>query len=358
VPLISSPTVTFVGDFMTDDGYGSMNEYLVRGLHRAGASVSVSPVYLNPIGLSSEFLALLLNSRAAVDGPVLYCSFPRSELRSLTGTELFIRTMYEASAIPPHWPGWLNRARAVIVPSRFVARVFRDAGVHVPIAVVPEGIDPDVYRLEHRRRRAGLTTLMVAALSGRKHWREGVAAWRHAFQHDPEARLIIKSRSGMTDGLVADDARIRVVSDSEHGRGIAHWYREADVLLALGSEGFGLPMIEAMATGLPVIALDSEGQADACRDARDLVLPVKPVRWETHHHIEDGAACGVRAVPGIEEVAAKLRWVAEHREEAAAMGTRASAWAHRYRNVWSYGPAVLSVLEEHTRCRASLVRRP
>jgi glycosyltransferase involved in cell wall biosynthesis len=303
-------------------------------------------------------MALLLHSRARVDGPVLYSSFPRPELRSLTGSELFVRTMYEASAIPAHWPAQLNRARAVIVPSHFVARVFREAGVRVPIAVVPEGIDPDVYRAETRPWRAGLTTLMVAALSGRKHWREGLAAWRLAFHNDPDVRLIVKSRWGLTDGLVAEDARIRIVSDSEHGRGIAHWYREADVLLALGNEGFGLPMIEAMATGLPVIVLDSEGQADACRDARDLVLPVKPVRWETHHHHEDGAACGVRAVPGVEEVAAKLRWVAEHREEAAAMGRRASAWAHRYRSVWNYGPAVLSVLEEHTRCRTSLVRRP
>ena len=67
-----------------------------------------------------------------------------------------------------------------------------------------------------------------------------------------------------------------MLEDLEPTRGIAHWYARADVLLALGNEGFGLPLVEAMATGLPVIALDSEGQSDVCADAGGLVMPVVP----------------------------------------------------------------------------------
>jgi glycosyltransferase involved in cell wall biosynthesis len=136
----------------------------------------------------------------------------------------------------------------------------------------------------------------------------------------------------------------------EHTTGIAHWYRRADVLLALGNEGFGLPLVEGMATGLPVIALASEGQRDVCDEAGDLVLAVRPAGTEPHSHY-GREQCGVRGYPDVAEVAARLRWVAEHRDEASDMGRAASAWALRNRNIWDYGPAVLRVLDEHGRPR-------
>jgi hypothetical protein len=50
--------------------------------------------------------------------------------------------------------------------------------------------------------------------------------------------------------------------------------------MALGNEGFGLPRMEGMAIGLPVITLNSEGQAAVCAEATGLVLPVQPARCE------------------------------------------------------------------------------
>ena len=350
-------TVTLLGDFAVYDGYGSMNEYLALGLHRAGAKVSILPLTLDPRGCSREFTDLVARSPARMNGPVLYSSYLlRPEYRCLASTDLFVRTMYESSQVPEDWPPALNRARAVIAPSRFVADVFRSSGVTVPVAVVPDGVDPAVYRYEDRPERAGLTALLVGALQPRKHYREAVSAWQLAFGHDPDARLILKSRMGFHDGFRSDDPRIQVCTDSDASHGIAHWYRQADVLLALGNEGFGLPLIEGMATGLPVIALDSEGQADVCRDAGDLVLAVGPAGWETHLHYGTRQPCGMRAVPGVEEVAAKLRWVAGHRDEARDLGRQASAWVHRHRNVWNYGSEVLAVMEQHTRSRRPIRR--
>jgi glycosyltransferase involved in cell wall biosynthesis len=339
-------TVTLCGDFVVYDGYGSMNEFMARGMHRAGAAVNIMPILLDVRGYSEEFLRLVACSTPHVDGPVLFSTWPRPELDCFGGADVFIRAMYEATTIPDHWPAMLNRTRAVIAPTTYVADVFRANGVTVPIAVVPDGVDPDVYHYEPRPRRPGLTTLFVGLLSDRKHYREAIAAWRLAFAGDPEARLIIKSRWGQDDGLNLDDPRIELRTENEWHQGIAHWYRQADVLLALGNEGFGLPLIEGMATGLPVIALASEGQKDVCREAGDLVLAVEPASWEGHRHY-GGDVSGVHGVPGVEDVAARLRWVAEHRDEAADIGRAASAWVHRHRSVWSYGPSVLAVMEEH-----------
>ena len=190
----------------------------------------------------------------------------------------------------------------------------------------------------------------------RKNSEIGIAAWQAAFADDLTARLIIKARFQYR-AYVPDDPRIQFVDSDEPTRGIAHWYRQADVLLALGNEGFGLPLIEGMATGLPVIALDSEGQGDVCADAPGCLLPVPPARWVPYDEPPYGPA-GVRGVPAVAAVAAQLRWVADHRTEAAALGQRAAAWVAAARPVWSKGPAVLDVIERYTPQSRPLRRQP
>jgi glycosyltransferase involved in cell wall biosynthesis len=357
--------ITVVGEFAVSSGYASMNEYLVLGMHRAGARLSLQPQVLDTRGCSAELLKIWARSGPHVDGPVLYTSWMRRDLACFARTELYIRSMYEASRLPADWPGRLNGARVIIVPSRFVADAYRASGVTVPIEVVPDGVDPAAYPCLDRPPAAGVTTLVVSAvynrqtglpgIADRKHLPEAIAAWQQAFAGDSAARLILKCRFGQPEDFPADP-RITLVLEEEHTRGIAHWYQQADVVLALGSEGFGLPLIEGMATGLPVIALASEGQADVCREAGDLVLAVQPERWEPHLHY-GREECGVRGVPSVAEVAARLRWVAGHRDEAAQLGRAASAWVHAHRNVWTYGPAVLSVIESATRYRRGLRRR-
>jgi glycosyltransferase involved in cell wall biosynthesis len=353
--------VTVVGEFAVFAGYASMNEYLAVGMRRAGADVRIRPHYLDLGGCSPELIELWARSCPHLDGPVVYSSWMRPDLECYVGTELFIRSMFEASRLPSGWAARLNQARAVIVPTRFVADVFRASGVAVPVTVVPDGIDPAAYPYVARPERPGITTLIVGAvynrlyglagLADRKHLPEGIAAWQQAFAGDPDARLILKCRWGQPEDFPADP-RIMLVPDEERTRGIAHWYEQADVLLALGSEGFGLPLVEGMATGLPVVALASEGQADVCAEAGDCVLAVQPAGFEPHLH-EGREPCGVRGIPGPQDVADRLRWVATHRDEAADMGRAASAWVHKSRNVWSYGPGVLDAIAAHGRTALS-----
>jgi glycosyltransferase involved in cell wall biosynthesis len=340
--------VNLVASFLIYDGYGSMAEYLAMGMKQAGAKVNLLPLTLDKKGLSDELQMMLKGSRPGLDGPILYFCWPNPELdRYLNHENLFINTMWESSRLPRTWPEKLNRSRAVIVPTRFVAGVCRDSGVKVPIEVVSQGIDPDVYNFIKRPRRAGLTTLIVGTVIGRKNVKEGIEAWKIAFEKDSDARLIIKARFGYNN-YTPDDDRIRYIDINETTRGIAHWYEKADVLLALGNEGFGLPLVEAMATGLPAIALDSEGQSDICEEAGELILSVKPCHWKVCDTAQFGKA-GVRGIPDPEDIASKLQWINTHREEACAMGLAASKWVRSNRDIWTMGPAVLKAMEHHSR---------
>ncbi|MCF3123523.1 glycosyltransferase family 4 protein [Streptomyces arenae] len=336
--------------FLVADGYGSLAEYAAVGMARDGARVNIIPIKVFPEGLSPRMRDLLADSTPYEEGPVLFSAALEPELELYARTEHFVHTMWESSELPADWPRKLDRARAVIVPTRFVADVCRSSGVTAPVEVIPEGVDPELYPWTERPDREGLTTLIVGTVLPRKHVTEAIAAWQLAFDGDPDARLIIKSRfqTAKAHGLTVSDPRITLVDDQEMVRGILHWYEQADVLLALGSEGFGLPLVEGMATGLPVIALSSEGQGDICADAGDLLLPVSPARWEVADEPGYGR-CGVRGVPDVREVARQLRWVARHRQEATAMGVAASAWVHKHRNLWHKGPSMLDAMETHMR---------
>ena len=348
-------TLTVAATFRVYDGYGSMGEYIALGMSRAGAVVNVAPLLIDLNGTSEEFGEIFHASRPEIVGPVLFFCGPSDYLDPYRHVEeLFINTMWEADRLPALWPERLNLARAVIVPSRFLVDVFRRSGVNVPVEVVAQGIDPDVYHYEQRPERDGLTTLMVGTVDERKHINEGIAAWKLAFGNDPRARLVIKSRF-QKGNYSFDDPRITFFNHDEATRGIAHWYAEADVLLALGNEGFGLPLVEGMATGMPVIALDSEGQADICADAGDCLLPVAPAAWMPYNEPNWGPS-GVQGVPGVEDVAERLRWVATHRAEAREMGQVASAWALKHRNVWRMGPAMLDIMEHYAQPARSLRR--
>ncbi|MEV6949452.1 glycosyltransferase [Streptomyces sp. NPDC051172] len=276
--------VNFATDLCVYDGYGSMSEYIAVGMARAGVDLNVIPMRLQAVGLSQEMQRILARGTSLADGLVLYNSWPRPELERFAATEHFVHTMCEQSLLPfSSWAGRLNRARAVMVPTRFAGDALRNSGVSVPIEVVPDGVDPAVYPIVDRPIRDTFTTLIVGTVQPRKHFPEAISAWQMAFEADSAARLIIKTRFGRRGrgGLpVPHDRRITIVDESEPSRGILHWYAQADVLLALGNEGFGLPLVEGMSTGLPVIALSSEGQRDVCTDAGDLVLAVPPGHWE------------------------------------------------------------------------------
>ncbi len=352
-----SDTVNFSGHFMVADGYGTMAEYIALGMDRAGTRVNVLPYRIVEAGLSDRLLELIRRSKLDRAAPLVHHSTVDAGFHLFRRCrEYVISTMWESDGLPVTWLPALHAARSVVVPTRWCADVFRAHSITRPIHVVPDGIDPAVYHYRPAPERESVTTLMVGTNTGRKHLSEGIAAWMRAFADDPAARLLLKAHH-QVGTLAAEDSRISYVDANEPSRGIAHWYRRADVLMALGNEGFGLPLIEAMACGLPVVALDAEGQHDICTEVPDLVLPVPGAGREPH--VAGGyGRCGMRTVPSVDAAADRLRWVARHRGEARAMGREASAWVTAHRNVWDKGPAILEIVEGSVSPPRTLRSRP
>jgi len=182
---------------------------------------------------------------------------------------------------PRAWAAVGERAAAVVCPSAVVADDCARHGLDpARVQVVPWGVDAteaSEAEAEAARRRHGLPdrfALWVGTLEPRKNLDRLVAAIGQV----PGLHLAVVGPAGWNldgrDVLAPLDDRVHrlgPVADAELGP----LYRAATVF-AFPSllEGFGLPVLEAMAQGTPVVTSAGTATAEAAGDAALLVDPL------------------------------------------------------------------------------------
>lgn len=133
--------------------------------------------------------------------------------------------------------------------------------------VIPNGVDLERFRPSARTAAARPTILFVGALTGRKRGQFLLDLFvRDIRPRVPEAELVMVCPAGPAiDGVIWREGP----SDEE----LARLYREAWVYASPSSyEGFGLPYVEAMASGIPVVATPNPGSIEVLDDGRCGVL--------------------------------------------------------------------------------------
>jgi len=160
-----------------------------------------------------------------------------------------------------------RRCDAVFANSAFTAReVVERLGVPAErVHVAHPGIDPHFGRDGARTDLGGPYMLSVATLEPRKNLGVLVDALRLLGRDD--LRLAVVGAAGWGEQPSLDDPRIvrlGFVGDEE----LARLYRGAAVFAYPSRfEGFGIPIIEAMASGVPVVASSHESMDEAAGDA-------------------------------------------------------------------------------------------
>jgi alpha-1,3-rhamnosyl/mannosyltransferase len=193
-------------------------------------------------------------------------------------------------------PGSARRAAAVAVPSEYVrTSVVRELRVHPShVSVVPHGYEPTLLTdatPEHElrsRHGLGASRVIVYPAMTAPHKRHDflVELMRRHWTDSRLALVLIGGRGAAEDELT----RAVASSPAEVGRRIFRLGRVSDAdrngLLAMAEalvfpseyEGFGAPVIEAMALGTPVVCSDATCLPDVAGDAA-LVLPLRLDAW-------------------------------------------------------------------------------
>ena len=183
---------------------------------------------------------------------------------------------------------YANSADQVIAPSQSIADLLVDRGVETPIAVVPTGIDRAAFASGDGaafRQAWGLdpdAPVMghVGRLAEEKNLSYLTDALLKALAQSPRAQVLIVGE-GAEHETIADQVAQAGVGDRVCLTGALEWPALADAYAAMDLFAFashtetqGLVLAEAMAAGVPVVALDAPGAREVLEDgANGRLLP-------------------------------------------------------------------------------------
>lgn len=212
------------------------------------------------------------------------------------------------------------RAELVLVPCRFVgAEVVLSLGVSPErVFVTPLGCDHVLAHLPPGGFPAASTpfVLTVSRVDRRKNHLRMLQAFEHLVRDGFPHRWLVVGPAGYGSGdfeialsrsSVADRIEWRKeVGDAE----LVRLYSQADLLLWPSlSEGFGLPPVEAMACGTPVVSSIVTSIPEVCGDAALLVEPTDVERiFEAMRHLLSDDAMRQEYVERGARRARELTW--------------------------------------------------
>jgi len=365
-PAVAPLGIAWFASALAYNGYAWLARRALAALADRGASV-----YLRSYGEDVRFLADLAREPATARFLAQCKERPvRPDLMTVLhppvlndGTDLYARvrqdhpdfaayvgiTMFETDRIPSSWVQAFAGMDEIWVPSEFNRRTFAECGADPDrLHVVPFGIDASAYGREavaplDLPDRAGFTFLSVFQWYFRKGWDVLLRAYVEEFSRDEDVRLVLRAYPGSDDatpieqrllrhladlGVAPESApRIQVIHEPIPERDMPRLYAAADAfVLPTRGEGFGIPFLEAMASGLPTIGTRFSAHLDFMDDDLAYLIDVEemvPVSAAQTRAIPFYGPDHRWAEPSLEHTRALMRHVFEKRDEACARGARA-----------------------------------
>lgn len=203
-----------------------------------------------------------------------------------------VSAIVEADKCNPAWIDACNRMNTVIVPSNYCESTLRNTGeIRSPIVVIPESFTQEILQ-ENVSLDLDLDTsfnfLVIGTMTGNNPFNDRkniffALKWLcEEFANDPDVGIVIKTNVGRgtrMDWRQVESVVSKVVSEVRKGpypkvhiihgimsnSEVAALYRHPKVKALVSptrGEGFGLPLLEASASGLPVATTGHSGHMD------------------------------------------------------------------------------------------------
>lgn len=343
-------------------GYAETSKALVHAFVRAGAR----PLYRYAYGpgtpfpyaepeATGDYLLDVVRQRTVPERPEVAVVYGQGDVLARNpGRRRVGYTMLEVDGFPAEWVRQAEQMDEVWTPTEFNREGLLASGLRRPVRVMPLGVDPDHF---HPGIRGVPDPHREFVFLASLEWGERKApeillrAFRDTFSAREPVRLVVKISN--VDPAVRVKEAIRALGLREGGGRISYilnrmlpyhqlgvLYRSADCFVSTSrGEGWGMPTLEAMACGLPVIATDWGGTTAYLHEGVGYPLRVRGTRPAV-------AKCpyyaGFRwAEPDEEHLRFLLRHVVDAREEARARGLCA---AREVQARWTWDHAAARIL--------------
>jgi len=346
--LLDKPGLIVEGPFLTVSGHARINRAI-------GSFFLDSPSFdaaLEPSEPGSGSARLLPERALIIEGlarrparlDLTIRHFWPPDFRPPPAGRLASMLPWEHRAVPRAWVREIERwVDELWVPSRFVAEAFVDGGVSGDLVkVIPHGFAPEVFNTQVKPwRPAGCRGCMFLFVGGTIR-RKGVdlllQTYADTFSADDDVTLLLKDTGASSfyrhNNLLPEirnlrrrpkAAHILLLTEELDDAKLASLYRGCDALvLPYRGEGFGMPLVEAMACGRPVVTTAAGPAPEFCPPGTSYLIPAKetPVD-DPPPPFGEFSREWTWFEPDLVELAAALRAIYEGREEANRRGALA-----------------------------------
>ncbi len=267
---------------------------------------------------------------------------------------------WEYSAIPKFYADTFSLSEEIWTPTNFSRDAFVSSGIDPSkVHVVPNGTDPEIFSPVGESLRLQTTKRFKFLFVGGTIYRKGMdillESYSRAFATGDDVCLVIKDLGVNTlyKGQTSKDLikkyegqkgmpEICYIDDDFSSDQMAALYRACDVFVSsYRGEGFSLPTLEAMSSGLPVVVTGGGATDDFVdEDVGWLIAAEKrAVGRKVYGHMLDREAFLLE--PSVNHLQEIMRAVYDSPSEA---GRRGHQGALRVRQRWTWRHSVLRIL--------------
>ena len=232
--------------------------------------------------------------------------------------------VFESTVIPPKLLDIMKKHQ-LWLPTEWGRKISLENGLSpVQIDVVPEGVDGNTFHPYFKPTHDKFRFLLIGKYEMRKSVEESIDAFARVFGNNPNVELVIKSdffrnveaKKAELDAKIASTGanNIKLLWGHRTIEDLSNLYRSADVFLFPSkAEGWGLPLIEAAACGLPLITTYHSGQTELKQYIKSSCVlvpyelePIACPEYQEFYPAPDGNY-GKWAVSSVDSIAAAIK---------------------------------------------------
>lgn len=345
--------INWFGSFSQGQGYSGSAENMLIALSRKGIDVRTATFSKdNKKNITKEGLNIK-NKPFELGNIGIAYGFPNSFSSLMLNKVKVGFTMFETTRLPNGQPNvwcgstgnWLDAIKnldMLLTPSTFCRDIMIKEGAKVPIEIVPLGVDTEKYKYIERPKRKKFTFLMLGTLTIRKNPGYVISAFLDLFKNNEDVELVLKTQDGTIGHVQMPYKNLKIIDERTLPEKMMKYYEDADCFVFPSrGEGFGLPPLEAMATGLPTIFSANTGMLDFADDK--YCYPIrKMTEQKAIHFPKDWGDVGQWFDPDYQELKNLMKYVYEHREEAKEKGRMSAEWV---KTNWSFDKSADKLIE-------------
>jgi len=301
--------VVIRGPVMTQSGYGvHARQFVKYAMTRKDWDVKfqVTPWGMTPwlVDTDNPVIDFIAKRSVPFTDPDLsiQIQLPNEWDPTLAKKNIGVTAAVETTNCNPQWITACNQMDSVIVPSKFTKKVLEDTGyLSTKVTVVNEAF-PEEFETCESFLDIKLTTdfnlLVYGQITGinaefdRKNFFYTIKWLCEAFKDNEDVGIVIKTNSGKNTKIdrdvtanvikkllkavrVGNYPKIHLLHGNLTDKEVAELYRHPKIkglVTATRGEGYGLPILEAAASNLPVIATNWSGHLDFLQHGRFISL--------------------------------------------------------------------------------------